>query len=585
MDSGEGRVVMTMMRDISKRKKAEAELRENEALFHRIAQTSPLGILICQDGLCAYANSAACRLTGYDWRELQSSDPALLFHPDHRELAMTLLTSPSGERRRAHSSEFMVLAKDGGLRWSEISASEFRFEGRAATMVTLLDVTERKSADKVQNAIYKISEAAQKTDNLQQLFRAIHEIIGTLMDARNFYIARFDREKGMLEFPYWVDEKDPPPQGFVLPDKGLTEYVLRTRTPLLASPEVFLRLREAGEVADIGTASIDWLGVPLNVKGDTIGVLAVQTYREGARYTEDDKNVLVFVSSQVAMAVERRRAQEAVTQRSQAIIRQQWALLKIAKLKTGNLSQGLRAITEIAAETLGVDRMSLWIFATGLKEIVCLDCFESGTCAHSSGQALVVSSFPRYFKTLEESHTIAATDAQQDPRTSEFRDSYLKPQGITSMLDVPIRMRGGVAGVLRHEQRGLGRRWSLEDQSFAVAVADLVALSIEASEHRKADEELRRRDRLLKAVAGASSALLTSRDYDDTINAALEDLGQAARVDRVHIFVNHDHPLTGEPVTSHRYEWADPEVEPQIDNARCKASLYAPARFESGIRP
>jgi len=567
MDSRDGRVVMTMMRDISKRKEAEAELRENQALFHRMAQTSPFGILICQDGLCTYANAAACRLTGYDGRELPSSDPALLFHPDHRELAMALVASPSGQSKNAYPSEVMVLSKDGGLRWSEMSVSQFRFEGRPATMVILQDVTGRKSADKVQNAIYKISEAAQNTDGLQQFFKATHEIICTLMDARNFRIARFDREKGLLEFLYWVDEKEPPPQGFVPPDKGLTEYVLKTRTPLLANPEVFHRLREAGEVATTGTASIDWLGVPLKVKGDAIGALTVQTYKDGARYTEDDKNILVFVSSQVAMAVERHRAQEAGTQRSQAMIRQQWALLKIAKLKTGNLSQGLRTITEIATETLGVDRMSLWIFASGLKEIVCLDYFESGNGAHSSGQRLVVSSFPRYFKALEESHTIAVTDAQQDARTSEFRDSYLKPLGITSMLDVPIRMRGAVAGVLRHEQRGPGRRWSLEDQSFAVAVADLVALSIEASEHRKANEELRRRDRLLKAVAGASSALLTSRDYDDTINAALEDLGRADRVDRVHIFVNHDHPVTGEPVTSRRYEWAGPEVESQIDNS------------------
>ena len=99
------------------------------------------------------------------------------------------------------------------------------------------------------------------------------------------------------------------------PGRGLTEYVLRSGKPLLASPEVFTRLRELGEVDDIGAPSIDWLGVPLVVDGEPIGVMVVQTYTEGVRYGEEDKNILKFVCDQISMAVHRKKSEEELQKR------------------------------------------------------------------------------------------------------------------------------------------------------------------------------------------------------------------------------------------------------------------------------
>jgi two-component system, cell cycle sensor histidine kinase and response regulator CckA len=82
--------------------------------------------------------------------------------------------------------------------------------------------------------------------------------------------------------------------------------------PLLASPEVFDELVKSGEVEMIGAPSIDWLGVPLITRDRTIGMLAVQTYTPGIRYGETEKDMLVFVSTQVAMAIERKKGEEAL---------------------------------------------------------------------------------------------------------------------------------------------------------------------------------------------------------------------------------------------------------------------------------
>jgi len=129
------------------------------------------------------------------------------------------------------------------------------------------------------------------------------------MPAKNFYIALYDPAAELLSFPYFVDEYDTDFPAKRM-GKGLTEYVLRTGQALLATPELHQELEQRGEVELIGPPSIDWLGVPLKAGDRTIGVLVAQTYTPGVRYGEREKHILQFVSTQVAMAIERKRAEE-----------------------------------------------------------------------------------------------------------------------------------------------------------------------------------------------------------------------------------------------------------------------------------
>jgi diguanylate cyclase (GGDEF)-like protein/PAS domain S-box-containing protein len=129
------------------------------------------------------------------------------------------------------------------------------------------------------------------------------------MPANNLFIALYDPGTEQVSFPYFVDEIDPPPSQKRL-GRGLTEYVLRTGKALLADPDDFEELARRGEVETVGAPSIDWLGVPLIVQGKVMGVLATQTYTEGVRFGESEKDILGFVSNQVAMAIDRKRADE-----------------------------------------------------------------------------------------------------------------------------------------------------------------------------------------------------------------------------------------------------------------------------------
>ena len=177
----------------------------------------------------------------------------------------------------------------------------------------VINITKRKRAEEVQSAIYKISEAANAAESPADVYRSIHQILSALMPAENFYIALYDAARDLVTFPYFVDQFDEVP-GPRKPGRTLTAYVLRTGHPLLASPKVFEELLAKGEVEAEGAPSLDWLGVPLKVEDRVIGVMAVQSYTEGVRFGKEETEILSFVSNQVALATERKQAEEALRQ-------------------------------------------------------------------------------------------------------------------------------------------------------------------------------------------------------------------------------------------------------------------------------
>src|SRR5207247_10957731 len=116
-----------------------------------------------------------------------------------------------------------------------------------------------------------------------------------------------DPERNWLTFPYFVDRDDREAPERPL-GRGLTEYLMRTGRPLLATPDVYEDLVRRGEAELIGAPSLDWVGVPLQIRDRTIGVVAVQTYSEGIRYGEEAKDIRPCVSTHIAMSRPSKRA-------------------------------------------------------------------------------------------------------------------------------------------------------------------------------------------------------------------------------------------------------------------------------------
>jgi PAS domain S-box-containing protein len=201
--------------------------------------------------------------------------------------------------------------KDGSLIDVSLFARTIRLQGQSARLVVAQDITQRLHAEKLQSVLYRIAEVSTSARDLNALYPAIHAIVADLLDARNFYIALHDQAANWLTFPYFVDEIDSPPAPRT-PRKGLTEYVLRSGEPLLATGQKINELATRGEVERAGTPADDWLGVPLKQGNQTFGVLVVQHYATRTRFGAAEKSVLTFVSHQVASAIERKRNEEAL---------------------------------------------------------------------------------------------------------------------------------------------------------------------------------------------------------------------------------------------------------------------------------
>ena len=316
-------------RDVTARARAERALRESEERYRAfIAQTSegvfriehrpsvpvhlPLEEQVAalyRTGVVAECNNAMARMYGYDQAEELVGKRLAELHDVNDPVTQAAMRRFVLDGYRHHDTETRELDRHGRVRILLNNSVGF-VEDSALVRVwgTQREVTERRRAEQVQSATYRISEAANTARSLPELYRAVHAIVGELMPARNLYIALYDETSQTISFPYFEDEFD---AGFPTKrmGRGLTEYVLRTGTPLLATPDVYARLVEEGEVELIGTPSLDWVGVPLKAGDSTMGVIAVQTYSAGVRYGERERQILEFVSSQIALVIERKRAE------------------------------------------------------------------------------------------------------------------------------------------------------------------------------------------------------------------------------------------------------------------------------------
>ena len=188
---------------------------------------------------------------------------------------------------------------------------------------------------------------------------------------------------------------------------------------------------------------------------------------------------------------QRKRAEETLQKRTEQAIRYQAVLLELAQMDNPDLLAAQKRITEEDAKTLGVERVSIWLFNEDRSAIACQDLYRLSRNAHEKGLTLQARQYPRYFHALEESRTVAANDAQSDPRTNEFTEGYLRPFEITSMMDVPVWLHGKVVGIVCHEHTGPIREWKPQEQEFAASIADLVSLTLEAAERKRTEEALR----------------------------------------------------------------------------------------------
>ncbi len=191
-----------------------------------------------------------------------------------------------------------------------------------------------------------------------------------------------------------------------------------------------------------------------------------------------------------ALDITERKIIEAEQKRSRdRTIQHQSALLSLVRGTFHTRESVCQRVTQLVADTLDVERVSVWLLNTERTLLSCLDVYDRRQGSHDQGNQLSLEHYPRYFAAMTDNITIAADDARTDPRTSEFAMGYLDGLGITSMMDSPIFQQGKTIGVLCHEHVGLARSWNLDEQQFGSSVADFLSHTFESIERQRIQEE------------------------------------------------------------------------------------------------
>lgn len=184
-------------------------------------------------------------------------------------------------------------------------------ELRESNAVLQAEIVERERAEALQRALFRITERSMAARDMAQFYADVHAIVGDLLYARNFYVATLSEDSARIEFPYSVDERDAEREGRRL-GAGLTEWVMRHGRSLRVDRGGIARLEAKGEVRSHGAHAHSWLGVPLMREGQTIGVIAIQSYTAAIEFDEGDEELLTYVAHHISGGLERRRAQESL---------------------------------------------------------------------------------------------------------------------------------------------------------------------------------------------------------------------------------------------------------------------------------
>jgi PAS domain S-box-containing protein len=213
-------------------------------------------------------------------------------------------------------------------------------------------------------------------------------------------------------------------------------------------------------------------------------------------------------------------AEEALAASERRLAVQSRALTVLTEASAENVRRfddRLREILRVTAEALQVDRVSLWRIDASHQEIHCECLFRREADRYEAGAGIARDAVPAYFAALESQRVIAAGDAHRDPRTRDFEESYLRPNGIGAMMDVPLRQGHGTLGVLCAEHVGDARTWTLDEQNFALSVANLITIAL-------ADEDLR------AALARAAESEARARIIVDTAHDAFVGIDGAGLI-------------------------------------------------------
>jgi len=351
---------LVLANDVTERKRAEQEILVQKARFQQLFENTPMGIVVVDENdIVLDANKEFEDIFGFSLSEVrgQHINERIVPGDQDQEGAELSAKTLQGE---AIEKETVRQRRDGTLIPVQVYGVPIIANQKTVGVFAIyVDLSQRKRMEAEREIIAEIIQGAITTSDLDEFLRLAHQAIGKYLYADNCFVALYDETTELMHFPFWVDKLDPCPEPRPV-GIGFSSYVLRTGKPILVDRELTEEMYQRGEVQKSGSASASWLGVPLRTPSRIIGVLVVQNYEEENAYDERDQEFLTSVGSQIALAIERKRA-ETNLREAEDRLRQSQKMESIGNLAGGiahdfnNLMTAVTGYSELALRSAKLD--------------------------------------------------------------------------------------------------------------------------------------------------------------------------------------------------------------------------------------
>lgn len=208
------------------------------------------------------------------------------------------------------------------------------------------------------------------------------------------------------------------------------------------------------------------------------------------------------------------------------------SLTKEESIINGDFHAAMRMIARVAADTLEMSRVNVWKFSDDYATLTCQVDYDSATQTYGGEKEFHINQFPRYFNLLLHDRMVISDDVQHDERVAEFRDIYLVPEQVISMMDIAISNGDQLWGIVCIESRNTYHKWTLEDQSFARSITDFISLAFKSSQLKSTESALREKEHLYTNLAEQAHDAIMIIDEADRfveVNAAASTLSGYTR--------------------------------------------------------
>jgi PAS domain S-box-containing protein len=362
--------------DVSeKRKVSEALTRSNAQLQDLINNTTDLIQITGVTGRFLFVNRAWLETMGYSEEEAKDLKIQDVLHPEFAHLTQAQFdTLAKGEDIPEFTAVFR--RKDGRRLYVSGSVTcRFERDVPTAYRCILHNSTAKVRAERANKLFSSISQVAINSSNLDDLFVNIHKQLGEVIDVKNFFIAQYDPGKSYIYFPYYIDEYFNSRVHFTKRrlGNGLTEYALMANKPMILHDDDIHQLAAEKKIYLYGVVPKVMLCVPLRIGDRVTGIIGVKSYERANKYENRDLELLDFISGQVAIAISRKQAEEALareTARLNSIFESSshlmWSVNKRLMLQSFNqdyaelLQQelGISPQLNLSSETMGFKMMA-----------------------------------------------------------------------------------------------------------------------------------------------------------------------------------------------------------------------------------